>query len=168
MNFFIDFWTEEIFSSFKSSHSCVDFHTCNSDISSIRNWKFLKIWRLNRIGSSFKVNLFIISLLIMLSLVADSALTVESAAFFIFVFSSLSVSFALSISNSITTPLLMSDSVSILLSISNLITASLSMLNPVSMLLSTSELLSISLTKLDSNFSTSKNYINFLLISVYY
>ena len=155
INFFVNFWTKEISSSFKSSHNYVDFYTCNPDFFSTRNWKVLKTWRLNKIDSSSKLSWFIISFIFVLSLIANSASAIKFVAFFIFVFSSLSISIALSVSN------LTTASLSVLNSITALLLESDSV--PVSAL----ELLLISSAELDSSFSTSESHAGFLLISTY-
>lgn len=155
MNSFVDFWTKKIFLNFKSSHNCVDFHTCNLDFFSIKNWKVLKTWRLNKIDLSFKINWFMTSFILVSSLIANSALTIESATFFMFVSSPLLISFALSMPNSTATPLPVLDSVAAPL------------LEPDSVPVPAPKLLSVSSAELDSGSSTFESHASSLLISTY-
>jgi len=60
-----------MFLGFKSLYNYADFYIYNPDFSLIRNWKVLKIWRLNLINSPFKVSLFITLIIPVSSLLAD-------------------------------------------------------------------------------------------------
>ena len=92
MNFFVSFSTDGIFSGFRSPHNCTNFHTCKPDFFLTRNWKVLKTWHLDLIGSPFRVSLSMASVISVSPLLADSVLADGSSVLLIFIFSPLSES----------------------------------------------------------------------------